>query len=119
MKNEEWKELEEKYYKESHRRMNLDIYKTSAQELKEKIKYMVAHKDTISELNLYVPHSEWQHDTIEIKLKDNWRIVQLLIQCLDSFIPYLDEILAIDVEDENAEIPEYEFVKKHFGKPGD
>lgn len=92
MKNKEWKELEEKYYQESNRRMNLDIYKESAQELKRKIEYMVAHKDTIRELNLYVPRSEWQHDTIEIKLQDNWRIVQLLIQCLESFIPYLDEI---------------------------
>jgi hypothetical protein len=36
MKNKEWKELEEKYYQESNRRMNLDIYKQSAKELKEK-----------------------------------------------------------------------------------
>lgn len=119
MTNEEYKALQEIYYKEQNRRMNLDIYKKSAQELKEKIGYMVAHKSTIRELNLYVPRSEWQHDTVEIKLQDNWRIIQLLLQCLESFVPYLDEILAIDIEDENAEIPEYEFVKKHFGKPGD
>ena len=119
MKNEEWKQLKEKYYKESNRRMNLDIYKQSAQELKEKIAYMVAHKKTIKELNLYAPGSEWQHEKVEIKLEDNWRIVQLFIQCLESFIPYLDEIMAIDVEDENADIPEYEYVKKYFSEPGD
>lgn len=98
MNNKEWEKLKSEYEKESNRRWEIKNAKRSAKELKEKINYIVDHKGTIREINIDIPGSDWQHDKTNLCLKDDWKLVELFIDCLETFIPTLDNIMNIDEE---------------------
>ena len=103
MNNQEWKKLQEAYQKESNRRHEIKWNKQSAERLKNIIKAIVAEKDRIEKIDIDIPGRDWwngEHRLILDQFGPNYdgRLIRLFIDCLDSFIPYLDELINVDIE---------------------
>lgn len=103
MKNEEWEILREKYDKESNRRWKLEARKKSAKGLQEVLKGIVNEKGRIEEIQIYIPGVDWWNHEHKVCLKNDRYLINLFIECLENFIPYLNKCIDIDIENDVVE----------------